>query len=60
MAVGPELLCMHGEVQLARNKGDGAAVGELCQAGCKLGIVQCMVIGGSRLSGLLELNLQKA
>ena len=53
MAVGPELLCMHGEVQLARNKGDGAAVGELCQAGCKLGIVQCMVVGGSRFFGLL-------
>ena len=60
MAAGLELLCMHGEVQLARNKGDGAAVGELCQAGCKLGTVQCVVAEGSRLSGLLELDLQKA
>ena len=33
MAAGLELLCMHGEVQLARSRGDGAAVGELCQAG---------------------------
>ena len=60
MAAGPELLCMHGEIRLARSRGDGAAVGELCQVGCKLGIVQCMVTGGSRLSGLLKLNLQKA
>ena len=53
MAAGPELLCMHGEVQLAQSRGDGAIVGELCQAGCKLGIVQCMVVGGSRFFGLL-------
>ena len=51
---------MHGEVQLARSRGDGAAVGELCQAGCKLGTIQSVVVEGSRFSGLLELDLQKA
>ena len=60
MAAGLELLCMHREVQLARSRGDGAVVGELCQAGCKLGTVQSVVAGGSRFSGLLELDLQKA